>query len=92
VALCVYKATFQNARPFNSYKGILTVARRNSLVQHNQGAVTGTWLRCNDRWHSASMLIRTIPPSDPALALVIYIFSDSSRESLIKGIDAARAQ
>jgi len=56
VALCVYKATFQNARPFNSYKGILTVARRNSLVQHNQGAVTGTWLRRNDRWHSASML------------------------------------
>ena len=42
VALCVYKATFQNARPFNSYKGILSVARRNNLVQHNQRAVTGT--------------------------------------------------
>ena len=68
------------------------MARRNSLVQHNQGAVTGTWLRRNDRWHSASMLIRTIPPSDPALALVIYIFSDSGREFFIKGIDAARAQ
>jgi len=31
------------------------MARRNNLVQHNQRAVTGTWLRRHDRWHSASM-------------------------------------
>ena len=84
VALCVYKATFQNARPFNSYKGILSVARRNNLVQHSQWAVTGTWLSTTIVGTGLEANPGHIPPFDPALALVIHIFSDSAREFFIK--------
>jgi len=60
------------------------VARRNNLVQHSQWAVTGTWLSTTIVGTGLDANPGHIPPSDPALALVIHIFSDSAREFFIK--------